>query len=397
MTTADEPRLATLREHLVASGAGIYLAAHQAGPLPAETIAAMHASDDLELRLGRVGPDRADDLAQRDEEARAAVAAAMHVTPDRLVLTHGVGEAARLVLAEAAAARWRGGGAGQGGARGRVVALEGVEAAIGRALEAEAEALGLTLVRPSAVDGVVDPPAHSATATETVLVAASHVDDLGRVLDVPAAAARARASGAWLLIDASRSCGALADPLVHDGTTAVVTAGHRWLLGPEGVAALWLAPELGRDTIERLHACVDPLARSTVLGLARSVGWLLMYVGMPWVVERTEALAARLRGSLAGIEGVELLGGAVATGPLMALRIRGWPAADAAAELARRPFAVLELDDGADLLRASVGAWLREAEVDRFAAAVADLARHTPQTMPRRPALRVVQAGEEDA
>ena len=56
---------------LTATGAGIYLATHVAGPLPAETLAAVHESDELELRIGRVRPDRAEDLAQREREARA--------------------------------------------------------------------------------------------------------------------------------------------------------------------------------------------------------------------------------------------------------------------------------------------------------------------------------------
>ena len=58
-----------LRDVLTATGAGIYLSTHIAGPIPNEVMIAVHESDDLELRIGRVGPDRADDLEQRHKEA----------------------------------------------------------------------------------------------------------------------------------------------------------------------------------------------------------------------------------------------------------------------------------------------------------------------------------------
>ena len=47
-------------------------------------------------------------------------------------------------------------------------------------------------------------------------------------------------------------------------------------------------------------------ARHRCWPLARSVGWLLMYVELPWVVERTGRLARRSARSLAAIDGVEL-------------------------------------------------------------------------------------------
>ena len=50
-------RIRALREVLTATGAGIYLSTHLAGPLPSETLAAVRELDDLELRLGRTGPD----------------------------------------------------------------------------------------------------------------------------------------------------------------------------------------------------------------------------------------------------------------------------------------------------------------------------------------------------
>ena len=51
-------RVRGLREVLTATGAGIYLSTHVAGPIPAETMTAVHESDESELRIGRAGPPR---------------------------------------------------------------------------------------------------------------------------------------------------------------------------------------------------------------------------------------------------------------------------------------------------------------------------------------------------
>src|SRR6188472_1601720 len=97
----DADRVRALRDVLTASGAGIYLAAHQAGPLPAESVLAARESDDMDLRVGRVGPDRPEDVTQRDREARAVLAALIGASPDRLTLVHGAADGARLGALEA--------------------------------------------------------------------------------------------------------------------------------------------------------------------------------------------------------------------------------------------------------------------------------------------------------
>jgi selenocysteine lyase/cysteine desulfurase len=168
---------------------------------------------------------------------------------------------------------------------------------------------------------------------------------------------------------------------------------HRWLLGPEGVTALWVAD---RAAAERIRALVDVPPPVQLVGVARSVGWLLMYVGLPWAFQRAESLVLRLRGALAKVDGVVMdvpERGIAATLPFA---IRDWSASEAAVELGRRAHALIEVDERRDLLLASVGAWLREEEVDRFASAIAEIAAHTPQTLPRRPMLTILAAPADE-
>ncbi|CAN5595915.1 hypothetical protein BH23CHL7_BH23CHL7_22190 [soil metagenome] len=193
----------------------------------------------------------------------------------------------------------------------------------------------------------------------------------------------AEAEGA--LLDASLSAGAIALSVEECGAHGVALAGDRWLLGPEGSGALWLRDgELAERARRRL------LARSTVLGLARSVGWLAMYVGLEWAYQRTASLAGRLAAALAGSDGVELLTPLPPPAAVVTFRLAGWPAEDAADELNHRVQALVRPLAGPNVIRASVGWFNTETELDHFAEAVAELARHTPQTLPRRPRLVVL-------
>jgi selenocysteine lyase/cysteine desulfurase len=218
----------------------------------------------------------------------------------------------------------------------------------------------------------------------------AHVDPRGEVADPRPVAAAARRSGARLLLDASLSAGALPLRVSDTGAHAVVAEAHRWLLGPEALALVWLSPDLGEGLPARLAASTDPFARGAVMAAARSAGWLLMYVGLPWVTARTMALARRLRTGLAAIDGVEVLGDPARPSALLAFHVSGWPAEEAADELSHRAFAITDPEPGGDLVRVSVGAWNDEEELDRFVARVAELAGSTPQTLPRRPSLTVL-------
>ncbi len=399
----DADRVRTLREALTATGAGIYLATHVAGPLSAETLAAVHESDELELRIGRVGPDRAEDLEQREWEARAAVAATIRAPFEQVVLSHGAAEAARGITLELLGARVSppqpdtraradtrpGAGARPGpGARTglatptRVVIVEGLAEPVARAVESVTRALGAEVDHLSVAPQIL--------GSDVALVAMPHVDPLGRLHDPGPVASTTHRAGGRLLVDISLSVGALPLDVAELGADALVGDVHRWLLGPEGLALAWLSPALGDDLPARLRATTGPFARGPLLGLARSVGWLLMYVELPWAVTRTGRLARRLYGSLASIHGVELVTDRAAHAGLLAFRIIGWDAEQAAEELSRSAFAITDVESDADVIRVSVGAWNREDELDRFVERVAELAAHSPASLPRRPSLTIL-------
>jgi selenocysteine lyase/cysteine desulfurase len=227
-------------------------------------------------------------------------------------------------------------------------------------------------------------------SADVALVAMAHVDGDGRLADVPPLAETVHKAGARLLLDLGYSVGAIPTAVDELDADFVIGDCHRWLLGPDAIAFAWLTPDLDEELPEWLRQATAPFARGALLALARSVGWLLMYVELPWAIERTVALADQLYADLASIDGVELLADVEAHGAVAAFRIRDWDAESAVDELSRSIFAMVEADVEADLIRASVGAWNRESEVERFVERVAELAEHTPETLPRRPSLTVL-------
>jgi selenocysteine lyase/cysteine desulfurase len=362
----DEQKLEAIRELLPSLSSGIRLDTTAAGPFPAETGRAMHQMDEHEQRVGRAGPERAEELVQRAEEARSVIAAVLTATPDRVLLAPGP----VAVLSAAVTALGR-------SARGGIVLLGEVSGRLEAACGSVADAHGLPLLLLA-----------SEVPEQATVVVAAHVDPVsGRLSDPGPLAARAHAVGAPLLLDMGWSAGAIPVDAPDSGADLVITDAHRWLLGPEGATALWVAD---RDLGGQMGALLDPLPRSLLLGVARSVGWLLMYVSLPWAFERAERLTGRLRTALAATQGVSIDAPARGIATTLPFRIGGWPASLAAAELSRRAHALLEVDEARDLLLAGVGSWLREDELDRFAAAVAELAAHTPDTLPRRPLLTVL-------
>ena len=63
------------------------------------------------------------------------------------------------------------------------------------------------------------------------------------------------------------------------------------------------------------------LARTQLIGVARSVGWLEMYVGLDWIFERGDRLANRLHASLSDLPGVELLTPSAAMATIVSFRL----------------------------------------------------------------------------
>ncbi len=211
--------------------------------------------------------------------------------------------------------------------------------------------------------------------TALVAVSAAQSAD-GRIADLPAIRAAARAHGARTYLDASQAVGWL--PIETDGYDYVAAVAFKWLLCPRGVAFLVVPQDLGGLTPvfagwvageapwDSCYGPVAELARSarrfdespalfSYTGARHSLA-LLEEVGVKQVQAHDLALADRFRAGLRDldIEPVPAPGSPIVSVPGLGVRLP---------ELSR---AGVEVSDRAGNLRAAFHLYNRAADVDRL-------------------------------
>jgi selenocysteine lyase/cysteine desulfurase len=227
--------------------------------------------------------------------------------------------------------------------------------------------------------------------TAVVAVLAVHWTD-GALVDLDAVAARARAAGAAVVVDASQALGAMPLDLAAVRPDFLVAVGYKWLLGPFGLGYLYVAPEhrdgvpleenwisrLGSEDFARLVDYQDPYqpgARRFDVGQRTHFETTPMAIAalrqlLDWEVPRVAATLRRTTGRIE--EQVRALGLTLTSpdrGPhLLGIRLPAPARERVAAALARAGvFAALR----GSSLRVSPHLWTTEEDVGRLLAALA--------------------------
>lgn len=336
-----------------------YLNAGSAGPVPAAALAAA-----AEVARAAASEGRAtayfDELVALRGRLRSAYAKILRAHPDDVALTTCTSE-------------------------GIVRVLAGLELRAGdEVLTSDSEHPGLLgpLAGAQRRRGIVirtAPLCEIATAVgpRTRLVACSHVSWMtGDVAQLP--------PDVPVLLDGAQSLGALPTDVETLGCAFFAGSGHKWLCGPIGTGALWVSPRwrdrlapLGPTLVniadaERggLEAQPDARAHDTfatgaeLLAAALAALDVLAGAGWPHIYARACSLAESLAARLAE------RGRRVA--PRGRTTLVAWEADDppvAVAALRERAVIVRHVP-GTRLVRASVGAWNDERDLDRLLAAV---------------------------
>jgi L-cysteine/cystine lyase len=249
-------------------------------------------------------------------------------------------------------------------------------------------------------------------------VSLSHVSwATGARLPIREIAELAHSRGALLAVDGAQSTGAIPVSVEALGADFYAVTGQKWLLGPEGVGALYCAesvmdrPRLafsGYNGFEEMDLAANgklwPDARRfenstlhvpSVIAMARSCAWLSMYVGLNWIHDRVARLAGEAAAMLTDIEGVEVLTPRDNMAGLVTFRIAGWRSTLALRELSQRTLCIARTIPALDAIRISVEFFNTDGELRRFLDGVSLVAAHTPETIPHRPKMEFLRGGLE--
>jgi L-cysteine/cystine lyase len=217
----------------------------------------------------------------------------------------------------------------------------------------------------------------------TKLVACSHVSWAdGRVVDV----AGLRAAGASVLYDGAQGLGAVPVDVHELGCDFYAASGQKWLCGPDGSGSLYVRREVA-DTLDppwpsyaslaepgqASELIPHPGARRFDMGVASGppTAWalaaleLLQEAGLDWVTTRAADGADRLAGMLAE-RGLDVA-------PRGRSTLVSWKSDTAEEDVARLAGDGISVRflPGLGLVRASVGAWTSDEDLERLVGAAA--------------------------
>jgi L-cysteine/cystine lyase len=348
-----------------------YLNTGTFGPLPRRTVEAMCARQYDELENGRRGRPYFEEVRGLRSQVREAIRELLNAAPESTALTRSTGDGCNIAVASLRLSL-----------DDEIVTTDDEHFGLLGPLHVSGARVRVAAIRERPLDEVVA-AIKAEISPRTRLLAVSHVTwTTGRVLPVRELADLPIP----LLVDGAQGAGAVPVDVDELGCDFYTVSGQKWLLGPDGTGALYVRPEM----IDRIHVPfpsyfsqqrheatgafvpapgalrLEPgtLAAPALAGLLASLSFAAE-VGEERFA-RARALTERCRELLS--ERLDVL-----TPPsqatLVSFRPRGRTAEEVVAALAERGIVVREFP-GLDWIRASIGFWTSEEEIERLVEAL---------------------------
>jgi L-cysteine/cystine lyase len=334
------------------------------GPIARRAAAAATAQIERELTAGRAGKPHLEQLFMLGGRLRHGLAGALGCDVQEVAVTRSTTDGMSTVLS-----------ALRLGPGDEVLTSDEEHPGLLAPLEAARRRQGFE-VRVAPFAGIAD-----AVGPATRLVACSHVSWVGgKVVDAAALAA----GGALVLLDGAQGLGAVPVDVRELGCDFYAAAGQKWLCGPDGSGCLYVRRELCDELLPPWPGYMSlaepgrpseliphPGARRFDLGFSGPLfAWslaaleLLEEAGLDWVHERGPTLAEQLAGAL------RERGHDVA--PRGRSTLVSWRSDDPEGDVQRLASGgvVVRYLPGRGLVRASVGAWNDESDLERLLAGI---------------------------
>ena len=384
-----------LREEIPVLQNLTYMNTGWSGPPPRRAAEAMQQRVMLEAEQGPTTPGVYESGREIQEEARRAAARLLGADIDETLVTRNTTEGLNIVLSGLA---WKEGD--------EIVTCNLEHGSVLAPSYHIAQRYGanvqvLNLDPHDSYDAIVG-KFEAAMNERTRLIFVSHIEySTGLRMPVAELSRVAHANGAEIMLDGAQTGGHIALDVHRDGFDYYSIPGQKWVLGYEGVGALYIR----RDLIEQVHPAhtggraviqdgepgepgsyrLNTSSMDKFLGGSGSVPLQAAFVeaarfiesvGVPEIEARNVSLAARFKAQLAEISAVNVLSpsGDAASSGLVSFVVAGQSADSVVARLWQDHRIVVRQVHYPESIRTSLHFFNTEEEVDRLAQAVAELA-----------------------
>ncbi|MBT3273485.1 MAG: aminotransferase class V-fold PLP-dependent enzyme [Spirochaetales bacterium] len=391
-------RIDLIRQQLPAVSSCIYLNTGTNGPLCRATADIMTQIQEKEYLEGRYLPFISE-LNQDMDTTRNIIGDLIGADRDEVALTHSATEGMNIVLW---GMNWQSGDEIITTNREHVAALAPIALVKGR-FGLNVKYLEVEFGDDYDEDRFVERFEQSISRRSRLLVV-SHVSfSTGLTFPLKRLAEICHRHGMYILVDGAQGAGATQLDVGNSGIDFYAIAGRKWLLGPEGIGALYVAKSriseiaptfISPSSVRHRHdldisspyIIPAPFAarfqtataanRSILLGWQKALIFLRDEVGTEWMLDRIAELVAYLRGKLASIPEVTIVTPAGNEAAFIHIQVEGWKPADICSILNERKYMIRPVPEQhlPAPVRISVGFYNTRSELDGLAENIADIA-----------------------